>query len=81
MRQISDRKLITTDLYLLYFCSNATRRKCSFIMIMNRKQQNDLEQLASILENIRSMEDKSKKETKAPPLRGVSVSKNDKTNN
>jgi len=47
---------------------------------MNRKQQNDLEQLASILENIRSMDDKSKKETKAPPMRGSSEDKNNKAN-
>lgn len=44
---------------------------------MNRKQQNDLEQLASILENIRSMDDKSKKESKAPPMRGGDEIKND----
>lgn len=47
---------------------------------MNQKQQNDLEQLASILENIRSMDDKSKKEPKAPPMRGASQNKSNKVN-
>ena len=50
------------------------------VIVMNQKQQNDLEQLASILENIRSMDDKSKKEPKAPPMRGASQNKSNKVN-
>lgn len=46
---------------------------------MNQKQQNDYEQLASILENIRSMDEKPKKEAKAPPLKGTSKRKNHKS--
>ena len=34
---------------------------------MNRKQEDDFEQLAAILENIRSMDGKTKKEAKASP--------------
>lgn len=45
---------------------------------MNRKQQSDFEQLASILENIRSMDDKPKKDVKAPPVRGTRKRKDDK---
>ncbi|EAY25301.1 hypothetical protein [Microscilla marina] len=47
---------------------------------MNRKQQNDYEQLASILENIRSMdEEKPKKEVQAPPIKSTSKHKGHKS--
>lgn len=46
---------------------------------MSRKQQSDFEQLASILENIRSMDDKPTKDVKAPPVRGAKKHKDDKS--
>lgn len=47
---------------------------------MNLKQQNDYEQLASILENIRSMDDqKNKKTAQAPPIKSTSKHKSHKS--